>query len=261
MDGNVSLFLPSPCRAPLAVWSPGNRPRSRTEAVFTAHCKMKKEERRKKSTVALSSCRCRRKAPAAFSLPPPWPQQIVLSADQESGGKELRTTGPPASICPSRRIVLKRVKRATSVSQTFSLPPASYLKKRWNHQALASIYHGIQISQREWDVCFTCVKHNRQSCLVDSNGSTRFLGSHSTEIDRLHLPTISFTSFLERSASCQHSVGRASLEPCHKENSIRYSVPLYLFVCLFVLSKQHCLGTIFCKFLNGISNLKFWCTV
>lgn len=62
MDGNVSLFLPSPCRAPLAVWSPGNRPRSCVEAVFTAHCKMEREEGRKKkkrSTVALSSCRCR----------------------------------------------------------------------------------------------------------------------------------------------------------------------------------------------------------
>lgn len=184
-----------------------------------------------------------------LSLPPPWPQKILLSADQKSGGKALRTTEPPASIFPSCRVVLKRVKRASSVSQTSSLLPSSYLSKRWNDPALMSVL--------SWNIAkgMGCLLH----WLVwnTTEGAVWLIQTTQSDFSALIAhrltdcnspPPFSYPSFLERSASVQHWVEHYSNCVTWKTKSGILSNFCLLVFFFFCSLKMYCLGPFFSSF-------------
>lgn len=132
------------------------------------------------------------------------------------------------------RVALKGVKRVFGRPPPSVNPPLPPQRRDKIGQGSTSI-----LSR---NILLARVKHNRRGSLVEFERLNP-ISRLSLHIDRLHFttpppPPFSYPSFLERSASCHHSPGRASLALRHMENSIRHSVLLFLLFCFFFFSRK-----------------------
>lgn len=135
---DVSVF-PSPCRAPLAVWSPGNKPRSRAEAVFTARCKKKKKKHSGIIKLQMPPVKPARFLPSSLvtfaKLYRLWiGRQKMRRYHENNRMTRWRQIFRPSALIAAFKRVQERVWPATSATQTclffFFLLPSSLLKEK-----------------------------------------------------------------------------------------------------------------------------------
>lgn len=158
----------------------------------------------------------------------------------------MRTTGPPASIWPTRRTSFKKGQESFQCQSNFFPSPFFLLKEKMKSPGF-EVHLKLKYGKGNgMSASLACVKHNRRSSLVDSNGTIQFLGSHGTPTDRLHFTTPLF--LIPPSWKGQPLVSARWVE--HYSNCVTWkTTSCILSNCLvlfcFVLWKTYFLGTIF----------------